>query len=113
MAASTDGLDLAPYAGRWIAIVRGRVAGVGLSPEEARRNIGALLRHPWCRPLSEGEGFWETYEALASSLPVRGNLVPDAHLAAILLLHGVRTVYTNDTDFRKFQELEVRAPLAG
>ena len=37
MAAFTDGLDLAPYAGRWIAIVRGQVAGVGLSPEEARR----------------------------------------------------------------------------
>ncbi|MBM4467003.1 MAG: hypothetical protein FJ014_15860 [Chloroflexi bacterium] len=37
MAALTDGLDLAPYAGRWIAIVRGQVAGVGLSPEEARR----------------------------------------------------------------------------
>jgi hypothetical protein len=36
-AASTDGLDLAPYAGRWIAIVRGQVAGVGLSPEQARR----------------------------------------------------------------------------
>jgi len=34
--ASTDKLDLAPYAGRWIAIVRGQVAGVGLSPEEAR-----------------------------------------------------------------------------
>ena len=34
---STDELDLAPYAGRWIAIVRGQVAGVGLSPEEARR----------------------------------------------------------------------------
>ena len=37
MAALTDKLDLAPYAGRWIAIVRGQVAGVGLSPEEARR----------------------------------------------------------------------------
>ena len=37
MAASTEKLDLAPYAGRWIAIVRGQVAGVGLSPEEARR----------------------------------------------------------------------------
>ena len=37
VAASTDELDLAPYAGRWIAIVRGQVAGVGLSPEEARR----------------------------------------------------------------------------
>ncbi len=37
MAASSDELDLSPYAGRWIAIVRGQVAGVGLSPEEARR----------------------------------------------------------------------------
>ena len=30
-------LDLTPYAGRWVAIVRSRVAGVGLSAEEARR----------------------------------------------------------------------------
>jgi hypothetical protein len=37
VAASTDSLDLAPYAGRWIGIVRGQVAGVGFSPEEARR----------------------------------------------------------------------------
>jgi hypothetical protein len=37
VAVSTNELDLAPYAGRWIAIVRGQVAGVGLSPEEARR----------------------------------------------------------------------------
>jgi hypothetical protein len=34
---STDGLDLAPYAGRWVAIVQEQVAGVGLSPAEARR----------------------------------------------------------------------------
>jgi len=37
VAASTEKLDLAPYAGRWIAVVQGQVAGVGLSPEEARR----------------------------------------------------------------------------
>jgi hypothetical protein len=29
--------DLRPYAGRWVAIVRGRVAGVGRTAEEARR----------------------------------------------------------------------------
>ena len=29
--------DLAPYAGRWVALVRGRVAGVGWTAEEARR----------------------------------------------------------------------------
>jgi hypothetical protein len=28
-------LDLRPYAGRWIALVRDRVAGVGRSPAEA------------------------------------------------------------------------------
>ncbi len=27
--------DLAPYAGRWIALVRGRIAGVGLLPNDA------------------------------------------------------------------------------
>jgi hypothetical protein len=29
-------LDLAPYAGRWVAIVRGQITGVGLSEQEAR-----------------------------------------------------------------------------
>jgi len=90
-----------------------RIFDAPLSPEEARRNIGALIRHPWCRLLSEGDGFWERYEALGSAQAVRGNLVPDAHLAAILLAHGVRTIYTNDTDFRKFRELEVRDPFHG
>ena len=30
-------VDLAPYAGRWVALVRGRVAGVGWTAEEARQ----------------------------------------------------------------------------
>ena len=29
--------DLAPYAGRWVALVRGHVAGVGWTAGEARR----------------------------------------------------------------------------
>ncbi|MBM3131203.1 MAG: hypothetical protein FJ009_21590 [Chloroflexi bacterium] len=28
--------DLTPYAGRWVAIVRGNVTGVGMSAREAR-----------------------------------------------------------------------------
>jgi hypothetical protein len=38
--------------------------------------------------------------------------VPDAHLAAILFQHGVRVLYSNDRDFRKFGSLEVRDPFA-
>lgn len=33
----SDDLDLSPYAGRWVAVVRGRVAGVGRTAEDARR----------------------------------------------------------------------------
>jgi hypothetical protein len=29
--------SLAPYAGRWVALVRGRVAGVGWTADEARQ----------------------------------------------------------------------------
>jgi hypothetical protein len=41
---------------------------------------------------------------------IRGNLVPDAQLAAILFQHGVRTLYTRDRDFRKFAFFDVRDP---
>ncbi len=29
-------IDLAPYAGRWVAVVRGQITGVGLTEREAR-----------------------------------------------------------------------------
>jgi uncharacterized protein len=46
-----------------------------------------------------------------ADVPTRGNLVPDAHLASILVGHGVTTVCTHDRDFRKFTFLDVRDPL--
>jgi toxin-antitoxin system PIN domain toxin len=83
-----------------------------LSPEGAMRNVEALLDLPQVRALGELDGFWETYRACTESLAVRGNLVPDAHVAAILRQHGVRTLYTNDADFRKFAFLDVRNPFS-
>ncbi len=87
------------------------VFGEPLSPSEALGNIAALLGLRQVRALSEQEGFLDVYREVAGSFPVRGNLVPDAHLAAILRQHGVRTLYTNDADFRKFDFLETRDPL--
>ena len=83
-----------------------------LSPDEAMTNVEVLLEHPHARFLAEEEGFWSIYRKLTADVPTRGNLVPDAHLAALLRLHGVRTLYTNDRDFQKFPFLDVRNPLA-
>jgi len=83
-----------------------------LSPGEALANIEALAALPHVRLLSEEPGFLESYGAVAETLPLRGNLVPDAHLAVLLRQHGVRTLYTQDRDFRKFDFLDVRNPFA-
>lgn len=84
-----------------------------LSPDEARRNVQVIVELPHVRMLAEEEGFWEVYCLVCDTVPVRGNLVPDAHLAALLRQHGVRTLYTRDRDFRKFDFLDVRDPFAG
>lgn len=47
---------------------------------------------------------------MTARFPVRGNLVPDAHLAALLLQHGVRRLYTVDRDFRKLYFHDVADP---
>jgi uncharacterized protein len=42
----------------------------------------------------------------------RGNLIHDAHTAVLMREHGIRRIYTRDTDFHRFPFLEVVDPLA-
>ena len=81
-----------------------------LTPDEALENVSRLLALPQVRTLAEEDGFWTVYRGVAGMLPVRGNFVPDAHLAALLRQHGVTTLYTNDADFRKFAFLTTINP---
>jgi predicted nucleic acid-binding protein len=76
------------------------------------RNVEAFLGLPHVRLLSEEEGFWAVYRQVTAGMAARGNLVPDAHLAAILRQHDLRTLHTNDVDFKRFDFLDVRNPLA-
>lgn len=80
-----------------------------LSPREALANIRSLLSLPQSRALGEEDGFLAVYEKVAGT-SLRGNLVPDAQLAAILLQHGVTTLYSRDADFRRFDFLDLREP---
>ncbi len=87
-----------------------RIFGAPLRPEAALANVTALLSLPHVRAVSELDGFVDAYTHVAGDVTVRGNLVPDAHVAAILFQHGVRTLYSNDRDFLKFTSLDVRDP---
>jgi hypothetical protein len=89
-----------------------RIFASPLSPGDALGNVQSLLSLPRVRVLSEGEGFLDTYRDVTAHFPVRGNLVPDAHLAVLLRQHGVRRLYTVDRDFRKFDFLDVADPFA-
>jgi uncharacterized protein len=82
-----------------------------LSPTEALNNIRMLVSVPHVRTLSEEEGYLEIYQELTGDLSVRGNLVPDAHLAVLLFQHEIKILYTTDADFRKFSWLTVKNPL--
>lgn len=87
-----------------------RIFATPLSPDEAVGNVAALIGLPHVRAVSELDGFLNAYKHVAGGAPVRGNLVPDAHITAILFQHGVRTLYSNDRDFRKFPSIDLRNP---
>lgn len=87
-----------------------RIFQAPLTPAEALTNVDSLLGLPRARVLSEGEGFLDVYRDVTAGAPIRGNLVPDAHLASLLRQHGVRTLYTVDRDLRRFPFLDVRDP---
>lgn len=89
------------------------VLGSPLAPAEALANLRALDELPHVRFLAEKDGFLDAYVEASGGEPVRGKLVPDVHLAAILLQYDVRTLYTNDSDFRRFPFLDVRNLLVG
>ena len=65
----------------------------------------AAARHWQCRRLRC------LYRRLRSELSVRGDRVPDTHLAAVLRQHGAKTINTRDRDFRKSEGLTVLEPL--
>src|SRR5438067_1374672 len=58
-----------------------------LTPEEAEAIIEMLLSFPNVRVLPEDETVWQTYRSVVADVTVRGDLVPDAYLAALLRHH--------------------------
>ena len=83
-----------------------------LSHADARANLESLLSLPHVQAVGEGDAFWARFREVADDLRPTGNLVPDAHVVALMLSHGVRTIWTRDRDYRSFAGIRVRDPFA-
>lgn len=83
-----------------------------LTWQEARDFLSSLLKSPGVKILYEGEGHFEVLQDVLKTLRnPHGNLMHDAHIAAILKESGLQKIYTRDTDFRLFSFLEVVDPI--
>ena len=61
-------------------------------------------------PISAGPGHWPIFARLCRDAGARGNLIPDAFLAAMAIEHGCEWV-TTDRDFARFEGLSWSHPL--
>ena len=74
--------------------------------------IASLLPSPGLTILTDGEQHKAHLSALIREIPgLKGNLIYDAHTAALMKEHGIRVIYTRDSDFHRFPFVEVRDPL--
>lgn len=83
-----------------------------LSVDIATGNVGQLLGLPHARAVGEGDDFWQVYGTVTADAVVRGTLVSDAHLVALMRENGVGTLWSHDRDFRRFEAVRVRDPFA-
>ena len=64
---------------------------------------------PHCVHISPGPRHWEIFTGLCRQSGVKGNLVPDAYLAALAMESGSEWI-TTDRDYSRFPKLRWRQP---
>ncbi|MGA7304635.1 MAG: TA system VapC family ribonuclease toxin [Rhodothermales bacterium] len=83
------------------------------STGEAWNFVEALLAAPGADVLKETDRHREVVAEVLRELPdLRGNILFDARTAILMREHGIKTIYTRDTDFNRFPFLEVVDPVS-
>ncbi|HEY7168937.1 MAG TPA: TA system VapC family ribonuclease toxin [Candidatus Binatia bacterium] len=79
---------------------------------EAWKFVQALLASPGLGVLVPTQRHVMVAEQVLEENPhLSGNLLHDAHTAILMREHGIRQIFTRDTDFHRFPFLEVIDPL--
>lgn len=79
--------------------------------DDALRFANVLRDRPDCVRIAPGPRHWSIFVRLCQDAGVRGNLVPDAYLAALAIESGSEWI-TTDRDYSRFPGLRWRHPLA-
>lgn len=82
-----------------------------LSSERAMEFVNSWLNQPYVTAVGPGDHHWAVLRNLLHTAGTAGNLVADAHLAALAIEHGA-AIYSTDNDFRRFSGVEHVNPLA-
>ena len=80
------------------------------SMDKALAFVQELRDQPTCTVITPGVRHWEIFSRLCKTAGIRGNLVPDAFLAALAIESGSEFV-TTDRDYHRFPGLRVHHPL--
>lgn len=80
------------------------------SMEQALVFVKEVRNQPNCVLIQPGPRHWNIFEKLCTAANVKGNLVPDAYLAALAIESGSEWI-TTDRDYSRFPQLSWRHPL--
>lgn len=86
-----------------------RIARTPSPLEEALGYCDAIRSQPGGMRVLPGERHWGIFSDLCRGAAAKGNIVPDAYLAALAIEHGCELV-TTDRDFARFPGLRWRTP---
>ena len=73
-------------------------------------DMKAILDSPSLLLLSETSRHLEIMQEIIKTSGVTGNLIHDAHIAALCVEHGVTELFTGDRDFARFRGFKISDP---
>jgi len=82
-----------------------------LTLDEAMERVESWLAQPFVRIVGATENHWPLFQEQLRNSGATGNLISDAHLAALAIEHG-SILYSSDHDFARFPGLHWKNPLA-
>ena len=103
---------MAPAATFLRVVTHPRVFDPPTDLDAALDDLESLLASPSLVLLGEGAGHIGHLRRSLRDGKATGNLVHDAHIAALVIEHGARELWTTDRDLARFPGLMVRDPFA-